>query len=368
MDESLTKHVATYTNAERRAWNTIVIGGGQAGLAAGYYLKNRGIDFVILDAEKNVGDAWRKRWDSLKLFSPPPHNALPGLAPKLTGKPTTKDAMADYLAEYAIWHSLPIRLGIGVTLLSKTREGFSISTNSGIFTCTNVIVATGSHQRAKYPEFAKDLNPAVFQIHSSKYKNATSLPPGEVLVVGSATSGIEIGMEVSKSRPTTVSGKPSFVLPKFMFLFGRKFTWWFVSNVLTIRTPIGRNAKKGIVRGGAVAPGLLKLFQDSGVRTAGRVVGIRNGWPLLADGRELPVSTVIWCTGDKPDFSWIDMEVLDRNRWPVARRGVAKKFPGLYFVGMPFQFGLSSALVGGVARDAEFVVKHIAVNQPATRH
>src|SRR5262249_52805662 len=170
--------------------DTIVIGGGQAGLAVGYELARRDQDFVILDAHPRSGDAWRTRWDSLRLFTPRRDCALPGL--KLPGKQRlapTKDEMGDYLEAYAHHHALPIRHNIKVTRLSKTGETFEVETTTGTMTAANVVVATGSYGAAKVPAFASELDPHIVAMHSSTYLNPRQLQAGGVLLVGSGNSG-----------------------------------------------------------------------------------------------------------------------------------------------------------------------------------
>jgi putative flavoprotein involved in K+ transport len=359
--ESPTQYYTTGTNGEKRHWNTIVIGGGQAGLSAGYYLKKINEDFLILDASTRIGDSWRKRWDSLKLFTPTRFNALPGWSyPGDNKEFLRKDQMADYLEEYSIKFSLPVHSGVRITRLAKSLTGFFIESSQGTFTCNRVIVATGTNQVPYVPEFSSQLDPEIVQFHSSDYRNPANLPPDDVLVVGAAISGIEIALEVSQSRRTMIAGKPSFIVPAGLFRFGPKFYWWLISNLLTIKTPAGRKAKPNVIRGGAVTPQAMKKLDNAKVIRVPRVVGVRNYRPVLEDGRIIPAATIIWCTGYRPNFSWIHINnIADAKGWPVTKRGISTMADGLYFLGMPFQFGLTSGLVGGVGRDAAFVVKHI---------
>lgn len=348
-------------NNHKRHYNTIVIGGGQAGLAAGYYLKIVNDDFLILDASARVGDTWRKRWDSLKLFTPPQFNNLPGWSYPAAGNSLmSKEQMADYLEQYVKEFSLPVRSGIPVTSLTRSFSGYFVESPGGTFTCTNVVVATGANQVPHIPEFSSQLDSEIVQLHSSDYRNPDKLPQGDVLVVGSAVSGIEIALEVSRHRYTMIAGKPSFVVPAIFFRFGLKFYWWFINNVLTIKTPVGKKVMPNVIKGGAVIPQMLKRLENAKVTRLPRVVGVRNYRPVLEDGRVVPVSTVIWCTGYRPDFSWIHINnLVNKSGWPITNRGVSELADGLYFIGMPFQYGLTSALVGGVGRDAAFIVDHI---------
>jgi putative flavoprotein involved in K+ transport len=347
---------------ERVNWGIIIIGAGQAGLAAGYHLLMAGEDFVIIDSVKRIGDSWRKRWDSLTLFTPSQFDGLPGLSfPKARGTMPSKDEMADYLDEYAEKFNLPIRLEENIQNLSCKQSGFEITTVKGILKCDKVIIATGTNPLPRIPEFAKDLDKSIHQVHSSQYINPESLSPGNVLVVGAATSGVEIAIELAGSRHTFISGHPTYHIPDEIFRYASSLYWWFASNILTVNTAIGRRARKNLLKGGGPLVGVsVKDLVDAGVEQISRMSGVENGRPKFADGLKLNVSSVIWATGFKPDFSWIDVKVTDdKNGWPLTKRGVSNNVKGMYFMGMIFQYSRTSGLVGGVGKDAAFIVKHI---------
>jgi putative flavoprotein involved in K+ transport len=221
-------------------------------------------------------------------------------------------------------------------------------------------VATGTNPLPYIPAIACDLAPGIYQVHSSGYINPGLLPVGDTLVVGAGTSGVEIALELSRTRKTYISGKPTFHIPDNVFKYAGELYWWFASHVLTTKTPIGKKAKKSIIHGGAP---LIRISADdldrAGITRLPRMTGVSNGAPQFADGAVIKVSAVIWATGYKPDFSWIEMDVTDETGWPVTRRGISSSFKGMYFVGMPFQFGLTSGLVGGVGRDAAYVTRKI---------
>ena len=335
------------TQKNKKHWGTIIIGGGQAGLATGFHLKQLHEDFLIIDASERVGDSWRKRWDSLLLNSPSQYDGLPGWPyPAKNGIFPTKNEMADYIEGYAKKFQLPVRMGVKVTRLTPIDYGYRITTSDGIFTCNQVVVATGSYQIPYIPSLARELDTRIFQVHSSQYLNPSLLPDGDVLVVGAGSSGVQIAIELSKSRRTLLAGKPTFHIPEFAFRLGN-FYWWFISNVITIKTPLGRKAKKAIRKGGAP---LINVSVDdidaAGIERLPRVVGVTDGQPKLEDGRVVPVSAIIWSTGLKPDYSWIDMKILDTTGWPEAYRGISLQYKGLYFVGLKFQYGLTSNLIG----------------------
>lgn len=346
----------------RTDFDTVIIGGGQAGLIAGYELKKHGRDFVILDAHPRVGDAWRSRWDSLLLFTPRRDSALPGL--RMSGSQNrmpTKDEMADYLETYAVHHELPVRSGVRVTRLSKAAGRFVIQSATGELTAANVVVASGSYGEPKVPAFAAALDPHIVQLHSAAYRNPAQLQPGEVLLVGAGNSGCDIAMDVIGTHPTWLAGpKVTHVPPQIDKWFGRviiaRVVRFVQRNVLCLRTPVGRKqaprlryATTPVIR---VKP---KWLARAGVQRVGRVAGVQDGLPQLEDGRVLDVSNVIWCTGFRHDFPWIDLPGFDESGAPLHRRGVSTEVPGVYFLGLPFQFALASAGLWGVARDAAYI-------------
>jgi putative flavoprotein involved in K+ transport len=346
---------------------TVIIGGGQAGLVAGYELRQRDRDFVILDASARVGDAWRTRWDSLRLFTPRRVCALPGLkfaGPQ--GLAPYKDEMADYLSRYAEVHELPIRHNVTVTRLSKNGDLFLIETATGDVTAANVIVATGSYGAPKTPAFAADLDPHVVQVHSAMYKNPSQLQPGGVLLVGAGNSGADICFDVIDSHPTWLAGPDvSHIPPDIDTWFARNVVIRVVRfvqrNVLCLANPIGRKqAPRLRYKAIPLIRQKPKWIEKAGVKRVGRVVGVHDGLPQLEDGRVLDVTNVIWCTGYHHDFPWIDLPSMDEHGAPVHTRGVSDEVDGLYFLGLPFQYALASPSLFGMARDAAYVGKALA--------
>jgi putative flavoprotein involved in K+ transport len=349
---------------------TLIIGAGQTGLAAGYYLSKRGLPFLILDANDRIGDQWRRRWDSLRLFSPARWDGLPGKAFPAPGwsYPTGRQ-MADQLEAYAAWVGLPVRTGFRVDRLTSAGDGsddFIAVAGDTRVRARQVVVATGAFSVPRIPEFAGQLDPAIRQLHSIEYRNPSQLAEGPVLVVGVGHSGADIAFEAARTHRTILSGKSHGELP-----FRVLDTWRarlllpvlaFVEvHVLTIRTPIGRKAAS---RSRVLAAPLLRVrrseLERAGVEQhEARVASVQDGKPVLEDGSVLDVATVIWCTGSRPDYSWIEPPVAGPDGWPVERRGVSS-VPGLYFLGVPFQYGLTSMLIDGAARDARYVVDRIA--------
>jgi putative flavoprotein involved in K+ transport len=347
-------------------FETVIVGGGQAGLAAAYHLKKKGHPFVLLDAEERIGDAWRKRWDSLRLFTPAKYNGLPGLrfpAPRWSFP--TKDEMGDYLEGYAARFDLPVRTGVSVDRVFRDGDRYVIESGLETFEADNVVVATGAHRAPKLPSFASQLDPRIAQLHSVDYRNPAQLRDGAVLVVGVGNSGAEIAFELSRTHEIYQSGTPSaeipvrhgsvaarVVLPVIRFL-GK--------HVLTVRTPIGRKIRpRFIVMAAPLIRVKSKDLAVAGIERVERVVGVRDGQPLLADGRVLDVANVVWCTGFSYDFSWIDLPVLADDGQPLHERGVVSSAPGLYFVGLVFQYAAISDVLPGVGRDAAHVARHLA--------
>jgi putative flavoprotein involved in K+ transport len=353
---------------------TVIIGGGQAGLSVGYYLARQGLPFVILEANRRIGDAWRTRWDSLRLFTPARFDGIAGLPfpAKLHSFPT-KDEMADYLEGYAARFKLPVRTGVRVDRLSREGDRYIVAAGDLRFEADNVVVAMASYQRPRVPPFAAELDPSVVQLHSSAYRNLSQLRKGGVLIVGAGNSGSEIAVEAARAGyPTWMSGRDTGHVPFRIegkagrYLLPLLFRLFF-HRVLTVDTPIGRKARPKIVAKGAplirVKP---KDLAAAGVERVPRTVAVKNGLPVLEDDQVLEVANVVWCTGFHPGFSWIDLPVLEDGE-PVHYRGVAAGEPGLYFVGLHFLYALSSTMIHGIGRDAEYIARAIAARGRGVR-
>jgi len=355
--------------------DTIVIGGGQAGLSAGYHLRRRGVPFLILDANETVGDSWRQRWDSLRLFTPARYAGLDGMPfPAAPHSFPTKNEMADYLEGYARTFDLPVRSGVRVERLSQKGSGFLVVAGAQRFEAQNVIVAMAHYQRPRTPPFAGELASEIVQLHSAEYRSPAQLKPGPVLVVGAGNSGAEIALEVVRDHETWLSGRDTGHVPfrveglAARLLLVRLVLRVLFHRILTVSTPIGRAVRPKVMHIGGplvrVKPGDLT---SRGVRRTGRVVGVRNGLPLLADGRVLDVSNVIWCTGFHPGFSWIDLPVFGPDGEPQHDRGVVPAQPGLYFVGLHFLYAFSSTMIHGVGRDAARIANAVAARARSGR-
>lgn len=351
---------------------TVVIGSGQAGLAVGYHLAKRGRPFVILDASERVGDSWRHRWDSLRLFTPARYDGLPGSPfPAEPWVYPTKNQVADYLEAYAARFDLPVRNGVAVDRLSQEGDRFVVATGDDRLVADDVVVASGTYHRLRVPDFAQDLDPGIMQVGSPEYRGPSQLREGNVLVVGAGNSGAEIAYEVATTHRTWLSGPETGHIPvRTESFWDRVLTppfWFIASRVLTVDTPIGRRIRPRALRTAAplerVRP---KDIAAAGIERVPRTLGVVDGLPILEDGRIVDAANVIWCTGFRPDFGWIDLPVFDEDGEPMHERGVVVSRPGLYFIGRFFLSAFTSSLLGGVGRDAGYIVEQISSRERRT--
>jgi putative flavoprotein involved in K+ transport len=358
------------------SFDTIVIGGGQAGLSVGYQLTRLNRDFVILDENDQVGDAWRNRWDSLRLFTPASFCGLAGMpfeAPRWSFP--TKDEMGDYLEAYAERFGLPVRTRVRVDGVSRQDGRFVVSAGDDRLEADNVVVATGAHRVPKVPSFASELDPRIVQLHSADYRNPSQLQDGAVLLVGVGNSGAELAYELAESHRCLLAGPSKGEIPvphgsrrsRVAFRIIR----FLGHHVLRTDTRIGRKVGPKIAAQGA--PLIRRRSGDlaaRGIERVGRVSGVRDGLPLLEDGSVVDVANVVWCTGFRTDFGWIDLPAFDADGRPRHQRGVVESVPGLYFSGLVFQYSLTSDVLPNGGRDAEHVARHIAsrrTERPAFR-
>jgi putative flavoprotein involved in K+ transport len=351
--------------ASEQYFDTVVIGGGQAGLAIGYFLARDDRDFVILDAGDRVGETWRNRWDSLRLFTPAFHDGLPGMPfPAPANYFPAKDETADYLEAYAKKFALPVRFGRHVDSLIRHDEGYLVSAGNEQYVTEHVVVATGPYQHPKIPGFAAGLDPEIVQLHSCAYRNPSQLPEANVLVVGAGNSGAEISLDLAATRHTYLSGQNAGYIP--IALIHNRLSLWLADHVLTTDTRLGRKMSEAHRDRGAPLVRLKpKEIASAGVEQVPRVESVVDGKPQLADGRVLDVAVVVWATGFRPDFGWIELPIFDDGGYPIHHRGVVDGAPGLYFLGLPFQYTPTSEHVGGVGKDARYISEYITVKSPS---
>jgi putative flavoprotein involved in K+ transport len=354
-----------FTAARTERYETIVIGAGQAGLATGYHLAARDVDFVVVDADARVGDEWRRRWDSLRLFTPAKYSGLPGMPfPAPPSHLPDKDEVADYLERYAERFDLPLRMGTRVRSLAHDGERFVVDAGGRRLESSSVVVATGAFHRKQVPALARQLDPRIHQVHSSEYRSPFALPEGPVLVVGAGNSGAQVAMELARFRPTWLAGRDTGRIPRRVL--GRDiFDWiWPVMTRLTMDTRLGRRMHERAAGGDPLVGITNAEIAAAGVRRVGRVTEVRDGLPVC-DGRPLAPAVVVWCTGFAPDWGWIDLPVTDADGRLRHRRGAALDVAGLWFVGQRWQWRKSSSLIGGVGADAEWVAAQVAARSLA---
>jgi len=357
-------------------YETVIIGGGQAGLATAYHLTRHQLPCIILDENDEVGAAWRNRWDSLKLFTPGRYNNLPGMP--YPGPPRScpcKDDIADYLQTYASGFRLPVRTGVKVVRLSTDRDHYIIETDNERIVAHNVVVATGAFHTPRTPNFADKLDRQIVQMHSSEYRTPSQVRGGPVLVVGAGQSGADIALELARNRKVWLSGRDPGEEPATRSTIADRLITplmvFAATRVISTANPLGRKLRKHFFyppRGIPRAGGTKKLLRNAGVEWVVRTTGTSDGYPQLKDGHVLRVENIIWCTGFKTDYSWIDLSIFDEYGYPVHKRGVVTAYPGLYFMGLPFQRTLSSTLIMGVGRDARYITDHIASNRVSIHH
>jgi putative flavoprotein involved in K+ transport len=347
-------------------FDVVVVGAGQAGLAMGYFLTQQGKRFVILERDGSIASAWRQRWESLTLFTPRRFDSLPGLP--FPGDPDgypTRDEVSAYLEEYARRFELPVELNMNMRRLTVENGRFLLEANGRQITADNVVVATGPFQTPYVPDFAAEFDPEVVQMASAGYGRPDDLPEGTVLVVGGGNTGFQIAEELSATRRVVLSvGSRQKPLPQR--LLGRDLFWWLTKTRLlatTVESRLGRKLQHRDTLIGSSPRRLGRL----GVELRPRAVSASGGTVRLADGSELEVDAVIWATGYRPDYSWIDLPVFDPDGSVRHKRGVTD-VPGLYFLGLTWQHTRGSALLGWVKDDAEFIAEQISqrVEAPAS--
>jgi putative flavoprotein involved in K+ transport len=343
-------------------FDTIVIGGGQAGLTLGYYLTQQECEFTILDASERIGETWRNRWESLRLFTQAQYSGLPGFPfPAPDDYYPTKDEIADYLEAYAARFDLPVQLETRVETLTRSGNHYVLAADSQRFHANHVVVATGSFHHPHIPDFADELTPSITQFHSTEYRTPDQLPDGPVLVVGAGNSGAEIATELARSgQHTLLSGQSTGSIS--LRLFNNSVFWWVFGTALTVDTWVGR---KLIERSQDYTDPLIRssetALSHAEVTRVPRTDGVIDGQPRVADGRVLDIATVIWATGFRPEFDWIELStpIFEPDGSPIHHRGVVESVPGLYFLGLPDQSAVLSATLGGVCPDARYIAEHL---------
>ena len=345
------------TSAEREV---VVVGGGQAGLAIGYFLKRQGRDFTILEAADEPATAWRERWDSLRLFTPVRRNGLPGRPfPGEPGAYPGRDEVVAYLTDYARELDLPVELGSRVRAVRAGQDGdYVVDLDNRTMRTRQVVIATGPFQVPAVPSIAERLDPAVMQLHSARYRRPEQLPAGSVLVVGGGNTGYQIAEElVDAGRAVHLSvGARQTPLPQR--LFGRDLFDYLEATRL-MRVAATSRLGSRVQHREALIGSSPRAARRRGIQLHGRAVGVAAREVSFADGGAVIPGAVIWATGFRLDHSFVQVAVFDAGGRVAHERGVTSA-PGLYFVGLPWQHTRGSALLGWIKDDAEFIAQRIA--------
>ncbi len=346
-------------------YDLLIIGAGQAGLTMGYYLRDAKLSYLLLDQDDSVGDSWRKRYDSLKLFTPRAYSKLPGFA--FSGDQEecpTKDETANYLEHYANNFHLPLALNTKVEKIEKIGEHFVVTCKNKTYQTKSVVVATGAFQNPFVPEISNGLSAQVVQVHSAKYHDPSDIPEGTTLVVGTGNSGVQIASELAKRGTVLLSsGHSPLILPakvggKSIFWWMDKVGIWKLFLTTSHHTMIGSyflQLQSKIVIGTEVK----NLLQKEKILLKPRVTACAENRVTFVDSTTAKVDSVIWATGFKQDFGWIGVaEVVSNDGNPVHTRGITK-IPGFYFLGLPDFYSGGSSHIAGVKYDAKFLAEHI---------
>jgi putative flavoprotein involved in K+ transport len=363
-----TRHARLPPAAGPQDVDVLVIGAGQAGLAVGWQLREQGVrSFLLLDAGPEVGHVWRSRWDSLRLFTPSEYDGLPGMPfPAPAGTYPTKDQVADYLRGYAAAFELPVRLNTRVTRLTKTGDTFCADTSTGTVTARHVVIATGPFQTPVIPRMARDIAADVAQVHSADYRDPGQLPDGPVLVVGAGNSGLQIAAElaVTGARTVTVAvGTRPPMLPQR--LFGRDLFWWLIRLGLMAKTGDSRLARRLRSKGDPVIGTRWRDLARLGVQVRPRLERAELRTAMFADGTSGELAAVVWATGFRTDYAWLDIPDAVVDDTVANERGITR-VPGLSIVGLPWLHTRGSALLGFVKHDAAWLADHVRSELSAT--
>ncbi len=339
----------------------IVVGGAQAGLAMAYYLKKLNKDFLVVDKEDEIGASWLNRWDSLTLFTPSEFNNMPGMEfPAEKGHYPSKTEVADYFKEYVEKFDIPVQLNTLIQNISQEGDHFVLDSSEGEMLARNVVIATGPFHIPYTPPFSKKIDKSVFQIHSNYYKSPSQLQEGKAMVVGAGDSGFQILDEVSQDeRKVYFSGTTDVkVLPQE--ILGKTLWWWFTKTgflSFSRDTWLGRRLSRS--RQPVIGTDVKAILKRPNVEAVGKTKNAEGEVVVTEKKRISDLKNIIWATGYRPNFNWIEGLELSKDGYPKHYRGVSN-IDGLYFIGLPWLHTRGSATLGGIKKDAQYLHKYIS--------
>ena len=338
----------------------IIIGAGQAGLSMAYHLTQLKKEYKIVDANSETGAPWLKRWDSLKLFTPTEFNHLPGMNfPNKKGYYPDKYEVAAYLKSYVEKFQIPITFNQKITALKKEDDYFVLKSESETFKAKNVVVATGPFHKPFTPSFSTEISKDIIQIHSEHYKNPEQLQDGDTLVVGAGDSGVQILDEISNTnRKVYFSGDTNITsIPQE--ILGKTLWWWFKKIGFLSVSKFSYIGKK-LSKGGQpiIGTDVKSLLKKENVICVGRTLDANDTELNFEKSNSKNIKNIVWATGFKPNFEWIEGVTLNDYKYPKNYRGISD-VKGLYFLGLPWLYTRGSATLGGVKKDTKFLTDYI---------
>lgn len=340
----------------------VIVGGAQAGLSFAYYLKKMNKEFLIVDGDKEIGASWLNRWDSLKLFTPTEYNHLPGLnfkAPK--GHYPDKYEVANYFKTYQEHFDIPIQFNTLITDVRKDAQGFTLTHNGGSIKAKNVVIATGPFHTPYTPPCHQLISKDVTQMHSNFYKSTEQLQEGAALVVGAGDSGYQILDEISKDNSRTVYFSGETKVKSIPQKFLGKTLWWWLTKVGFLKynkySWIGKRISRSTQP--IIGTDVKEILARPNVIAVGRTKDASGPTIHFEKQSVSTIKNIVWATGYRPNFSWIEGLELDVDNYPKNYRGVSN-IEGLYFIGLPWMYTRGSATLGGVSKDAAYIADYIA--------
>lgn len=342
-------------------YDFIIVGAAQAGLSMAYELKQLNKSFLVLDKENEIGASWLKRWDSLRLFTPTEFNNLKGLEfPAKEGHYPNKYEVADYFKQYVTKFNIPVQLDTLVKRIDKSDGVFKLETDQGEFYAQQVVIATGPFHIPYTPRFAKKIDESIYQSHSNFYKNPDKLNDGPSMVVGAGDSGYQILDEISahSTQPVYFAGETNVsTLPQE--IMGKTLWWWFTKfGYLSFSKDswIGKHISQG--KQPIIGTDVKGILKRENVIPVGKCLDA-EGKTIITEKKKLAhIQNIVWATGYRPNFSWIEGIELDKDGYPIHHRGVSNS-KGLYFIGLPWLHTRGSATLGGIKKDATYLAEYI---------